>query len=64
MVTTMPNTEALTRTVTTVYLDEDLRGALKLLKDRDGIPETEQTRRALRGWLQDRKALGVSVPTA
>jgi hypothetical protein len=59
----MPSSVGRTRTITTVYLDEDLREALKLLKNRDGIPEAEQIRRALRGWLQDRKALGVSLPT-
>jgi hypothetical protein len=49
--------------LTSVLLPEDLRAALKGVKERDGMPEGEQIRRALRGWLQDRKALGVSLPT-
>lgn len=63
MVSAMPDTKALTRSVTTVYLDADLRDGLKRVKESVGVPEAEQIRRALRGWLQDRKALGVSPPT-
>jgi hypothetical protein len=59
----MPDAKALTRTVTTIYLDDDLRDGLKAVKARDGVPEAEQIRRALRGWLQERKALGIKVPT-
>jgi hypothetical protein len=63
MVCDMPDAKALTRTVTTIYLDDDLRDGLKAVKARDGVPEAEQIRRALRGWLQERKAIGKSVPT-
>jgi hypothetical protein len=47
----------LKRTSTTIYLDDDLREGLKALKERDGISEAEAIRRAVRGFLQLRKAL-------
>ena len=62
MVCAMPDAKALSRTVTTVYLDDDLRDGLKAVKARDGVPEAEQIRRALRGWLLERNALGKSAP--
>jgi hypothetical protein len=34
--------------------DSDLAGLLKALKERDGIPEAEQIRRALRMWFESR----------
>lgn len=43
----------------TYWLDEDLAVALKAVKDRDGISEAEQMRRALRAWF-DLKGI---VPT-
>jgi hypothetical protein len=36
----------------TFMIDPDLAQALKALKARDGIPESEQIRRALRLWLE------------
>jgi hypothetical protein len=57
MVTTMPDAKALTRTVTTVYLDADLRDGLKRIKESVGVPEAEQIRRALRQWLEQQGAL-------
>ena len=33
-------------------IDEDLAAGLKAIKSRDGIPESEQVRRALRAWLE------------
>jgi hypothetical protein len=35
-------------------IDPDLDAGLKAVKDRDGIPESEQIRRALREWLERR----------
>jgi hypothetical protein len=35
-------------------IDEDLDEGLKLVKEQDGIPESEQIRRALRKWLEER----------
>lgn len=38
----------------TFMIDVDLADALKVLKDRDGVPESEQIRRALRLWLESK----------
>jgi hypothetical protein len=35
-------------------LDPDLAGMLKALKERDGIPESEQIRRAIRLWFAEK----------
>jgi hypothetical protein len=35
-------------------IDPDLDEGLKTVKERDGIPESEQIRRALREWLDRR----------
>jgi len=43
--------------VVTFRPDEDVYGAMLLLKDRDGIPLSEQIRRALRAWLESKKVL-------
>ena len=37
--------------------DEDLLTAMEALKERDGIPYSEQIRRALREWLQQKGVL-------
>jgi len=42
-------------------IDEDLDEGLKAVKDRDGISESEQIRRAVREWLQ-RKGVLQSAP--
>jgi hypothetical protein len=34
------------------WIDDDLRHGLKTVRDRDGIVESEQIRRAVRDWLQ------------
>ena len=34
------------------YIDVDLAVGLKAIKARDGIPESEQIRRAIRTWLE------------
>ena len=38
----------------TFWVDEDLADALKAIKTRDGIPEAEQLRRAIRAWVGER----------
>ena len=43
----------------TVRLPDDLAAAMEKLQARDGIPDSEQIRRALRQWL---KARGVYSP--
>jgi len=43
----------------TFWIDEELANALKQIKDRDGISEAEQLRRALRAWFEVK---GLSVP--
>ena len=45
----------------TVWIDEKNAWALRALKERDGIPEAEQIRRALTAWFQD-KRLGSDGP--
>ena len=57
MVTAMPSPNTLTRVSTTVYLDHDLVAGLERVKKRDGVPAAEQIRRAIRAWLEERKAL-------
>ena len=61
MVTTMPSPNTLTRVVTTVYLDADLLKGLQRVKERDGVPASEQIRRAIRAWLEEREALPGSL---
>jgi hypothetical protein len=43
------------------YIDEDLAEGLKAVKDRDGVNESEQVRRALRAHLE---AKGIIKPKA
>jgi len=38
----------------TFWVDDELADALKAIKARDGIPEAEQLRRAIRAWVGDR----------
>ena len=38
-------------------IDEDLRDAMKRLQERDGMPFSEQIRRALRPWLENKGVL-------
>jgi hypothetical protein len=40
------------RKVATFRIDEDLVEAMQRLQERDGIPSSEQIRRALRPWLE------------
>lgn len=45
------------RKLTNFRIDPDLAAGLKLVKDRDGIPEGEQIRRAVRAWLESKDAI-------
>ncbi len=45
------------------YLDPELSDGLKEIKDRDGINESEQVRRAVRQWLQA-KGLKLKPPVS
>ena len=56
-VATMPSAVGRSRSITTVYLDDDLREGLKVVKATVGIPEAEQIRRALRRWLEEHDAV-------
>ena len=40
-----------------VMIDADLAAALKVVKQREGVPESVQIRQALRAWLEKRGAL-------
>ena len=35
----------------TFFIDEDQRAALRVIKTRDGVPESEQIRRGIDHWL-------------
>jgi hypothetical protein len=39
---------------TNFRLEEELLGALRQIKERDGIPVTEQVRRAVAAWVEAR----------
>lgn len=39
------------RKLTNFRIDEDLAVGLRQVRERDGIPDSEQIRRALRAWL-------------
>ena len=40
------------------WIDEELRAGMRVVSERDGIAESEQVRRAIRLWLEEK---GVSV---
>ena len=42
------------------WIDDELRDGLKTVRDRDGVLESEQIRRAIRDWLEKK---GVKVKT-
>jgi hypothetical protein len=46
---------------TTMRLDVDIMAALAAIRDRDGIPVSEQVRRALLAWVREK---GVKVKAA
>jgi hypothetical protein len=37
------------------WIDDELREGLQAVRDRDGIVESEQIRRAIRQWLADKR---------
>ena len=41
----------------TFFIDEDQRGALADIEERDGISESEQIRRAIKAWVE-KKGVG------
>jgi len=49
------------KTASTFRLDDELLDALRQIKERDGIPQSEQIRRALVMWL---KSKGLKLRTA
>ena len=52
------------RKLTSFAIDPDLAEGLKVVKERDGITESEQIRRAIRRWLEERHALKAERPRA
>ena len=42
------------KTASTFRIDDELLEALRTVKDRDGIPITEQVRRALLMWIESK----------
>ena len=36
------------------YIDPELAAGLKILKERDGVPESEQIRRGIKLWLESK----------
>jgi hypothetical protein len=49
------------KTASTFRIDDELLKALRTVKERDGIPITEQVRRALLAWTESK---GVQVKSA
>jgi hypothetical protein len=45
------------RRMVSIYMDPDLVAGLELVRTRDGVPIAESARRAIRQWLNERKAL-------
>jgi hypothetical protein len=48
---------AANRKLYTFWIDGDLADGLKAVKERDGISESEQIRRAVRAWLERKDVL-------
>ncbi len=44
------------------WIDEDLLAGLRIVKDRDGVPESEQIRRAIREWLKSKGVEPTGTP--
>lgn len=51
----------MTRSRYNFWIDDELRDGLQRVRERDGVLESEQIRRAIRMWLQRK---GVKVKTA
>jgi hypothetical protein len=47
------------RTRYNFWIDDELRDGLREVRERDGVLESEQIRRAIKGWLEKK---GVSAP--
>ena len=45
----------------TFFIDDEQRHALAAIKERDGISESEQIRRAIKAWIQAKVATEKSV---
>ena len=45
------------RKIATFRLDDDLLEGLKAVEERDGVPPSEQARRAIRTWLEAKGVL-------
>jgi hypothetical protein len=45
------------RRISTFRLDDELLEGLKAVEKRDGIPPSEQARRAIRKWLEEKGVL-------
>ena len=45
------------RTRYTFFIDAPLLAGLRRIKERDGVPESEQIRRAIRAWLEEKGEL-------
>jgi hypothetical protein len=52
-----------TRPQLNVRLDSALLDGLRALQDRDGVPQSEQVRRALKAWLVAKGVLAPPAPT-
>jgi hypothetical protein len=50
------------RTRYNFWIDDDLRDGLRLVRERDGVLESEQIRRAIRAWL-DAKGATTTKPS-
>ena len=46
------------------WISEDLLAGLHFVKERDGVLESEQIRRALRAWLEQKGAIKAARPRA
>ena len=42
------------RTMSSFRIDDDLMAGLRLVRERDGVPVSEQVRRALEMWLESK----------
>lgn len=50
-------TDRADRVLINFRIDRDLMTGLKFVANRDGVPQSEQVRRAIRAWLESRKAI-------
>jgi hypothetical protein len=62
MIEIVPRTspESGKRRMVSIYMDPDLVAGLELVRTRDGVPIAESARRAIRQWLNERKALSAT----